>query len=121
MAIHKVTLLGADGHLGPFILDALVTANFNVTVLKRKSSKSSSRYPISVTVVKLPDDLPENELQDAFTGQDAVIITTPSSLLDLHKRIARAAASAGVQRLIPADFGSVDSNSKAACDLVPIL
>ena len=119
MAIKNVTLLGADGSLGPFVLDALLDAKFNVTVLKRKSSKSPSNYPSSVKDVRVSDDFPEDELEKILQNQDAVIITTRGSLIDIHKRVARAAAKLGVQRLIPADFGSVDSDSQLARDLVP--
>ena len=120
MAIKTVTLIGADGSLGPFVLEALHKANFDVTVLKRKSSKSESSYPSSVKEVRTSDDFPESELENVLQGQDAVVITTNGNLVDIHKRIARASAKVGVQRLIPADFGSVDSESQFSRELVPL-
>jgi uncharacterized protein YbjT (DUF2867 family) len=106
MPFKTVTLLGADGKLGPSVLQALVNANFTVTVLKRQSSKTASNYPTSVNEQRVPDAFDVDTLTSLLKGQDAVIITTHAKLIDIQKRVALAAARAGVQRLIPADFGS---------------
>jgi putative NADH-flavin reductase len=119
MAIQKVTLIGANGKLGPEILHTLLSAGtFTVTVLSRSSSKST--YPPSVHVARVSDDLPEDELVEALRGQDAVIVAFAGSNSDLQIRLADAAARAGVQRFIPADFGSCDSSSSRALELVPL-
>ncbi|KAK4502383.1 hypothetical protein PRZ48_005808 [Zasmidium cellare] len=115
--ISKVALLGADGNLGPAIMRALVENGFNVTVLKRKSSKSPSSYPSQIMV---SDDFNVPELTETLKGFDAVVITVKGSQTDLQKRIAEAAAKAGVKRLIPADFGSCDSSTQFAQDTVPL-
>ncbi|KAF2162814.1 hypothetical protein M409DRAFT_68811 [Zasmidium cellare ATCC 36951] len=115
--ISKVALLGADGKLGPAIMHALVENGFNVTVLKRKSSKSPSSYPSQILV---SDDFNVPELTEALKGIDAVVITVKGSQTDLQKRIAEAAVQAGVKRLIPADFGSCDSSTQFAQDTVPL-
>ncbi|KAI7002776.1 NmrA-like family protein [Hortaea werneckii] len=97
--IKNVAILGADGKLGPAVLEALVSASFTVTVLKRESSKSSDEhYPPSVKVARVPDDL-NTEVQ---------------------KKLADAAVQAGVRRMIPADFGSCDSSTTEAQELVPL-
>jgi len=121
MTIKNVTLIGADGHLGPHILQALLSPefSFSVTVLKRLSSKSPDNYPRLVKVTRIEDEVTDDQLQGVLKDEDAIIITTPGSLLEFHKLIARAAATAGVQRLIPADFGSVDSENELARELVP--
>ncbi|KIW05433.1 uncharacterized protein PV09_03943 [Verruconis gallopava] len=120
MAIKNVALLGADGKLGPSVLKELFSNGFSVTILKRQSSKSPSNYPSSVKEVKVPDEFTVDSLVPILEGQDAVVITTSGSLVDLQKRVALASAKAGVQRLIPADFGSVDSESLLARELVPL-
>lgn len=94
-SISKVALLGADGKLGPAIMHALVANGFNVTVLKRKSSKSPSSYPHQIMV---SDDFNGPELVEALKGMDAIVITVKGSQIDLQKRIAEAAVQAGVKR-----------------------
>jgi putative NADH-flavin reductase len=119
MAIKKVTLVGANGKLGPAILHALLSAGtFTVTVLSRTSSKST--YPPSVHIARVSDDLPDDELVQVLRGQDAVVVVFAGSNSDLQIRLADAAARAGVQRFIPADFGSCDSSSARALELVPL-
>jgi len=119
MAIQKVTLVGANGKLGPSILHSLLSAGtFTVTVLSRVSSKST--YPPSVHVACVSDDLPDDELVQVLRGQDAIVVVFAGSNSDLQIRLADAAARAGVQRFIPADFGSCDSSSARALELVPL-
>jgi len=120
MPIKNVALLGADGKLGPTVLNALLSSKFNVTVLKRESSRTPSNYPQSVKEIRIPDDFAHDTLVMTLKGQDAVIITTSGALIDLQKKLALAAAQAGVQRFIPADFGSVDSESENARKMVPL-
>jgi uncharacterized protein YbjT (DUF2867 family) len=119
MAIRNVTLIGANGKLGPAILKALLSAGaFTLTVLSRLSSKSV--YPDSVHVTYISDEPPIQELVDALQGQDAIVVSFAGSKSDLQIRLADAAAQAGVKRFVPADFGSCDSSSPRALDLVPL-
>ncbi|MCJ1433496.1 hypothetical protein MMC27_002858 [Xylographa pallens] len=119
MAIRKVALIGANGSLGPSILHALLNANvFTVTVLSRASSKST--YPDSIHVTTISDEPSNEELVHILRGQDALVIAIAGSNSDLQIRLADAAAQAGVKRLIPADFGSCDSSSPRALELVPL-
>ncbi|THV70318.1 NmrA-like family protein [Aureobasidium pullulans] len=121
MSIKNVVLVGADGNLGPGVLDGLVsTGAFNVTVFKRKSSKSKSNYSEGVQVKLLSDDFPIDELVPALQNQDAIVSTVYGAQVDLQKRLADAAIKAGVKRFIPSDFGSCDSQSKRAMELAPI-
>ncbi|RMX92966.1 hypothetical protein D0867_14377 [Hortaea werneckii] len=111
--IKNVAILGADGKLGPAVLEALVSASFTVTVLKRESSKSSDEhYPPSVKVARVPDDLNVESLATTLQGHDA--------LTEVQKKLADAAVQAGVRRMIPADFGSCDSSTTEAQELVPL-
>ncbi|SMY22197.1 unnamed protein product [Zymoseptoria tritici ST99CH_1A5] len=115
--IALVTLLGADGKLGPSIYEALVSAGFTVTVLKRDSSKSKTSYPSQVSI---PDAFNVEDLVEVLRGQDAIVVTIKGSETELQKRIADACVKAGVKRFIPADFGSVDSSSALTQELVPL-
>lgn len=119
MAVKNVALIGAKGRLGPSILNALIRSrSFNITVISRKASKS--QYPDSVQVRYIFDDPTHAELLKVFQGQDAVIVTFAGSNSDLQIRLADAAAESGVKRFIPADFGSCDSSSPRALELVPL-
>ena len=119
MPIKKVALIGANGTLGPAILNALLAStSFIVTVLSRSSSKST--YPTSVRVTNISDDPTREELAQTLQGQDALVVTFAGSNSELQIRLANAAAQAGVKRFIPADFGSCDSSSPRALELVPL-
>lgn len=61
-----------------------------------------------------------DELQRSLEGEDAVVTCFPLRDVDEHLRLADAAAAAGVRRFIPADYGSVDSRSARARELVPL-
>ncbi|KAE8312184.1 hypothetical protein BDV41DRAFT_578016 [Aspergillus transmontanensis] len=53
--IHKVALAGATGNLGPAILEQLVAANFEVTVLTRING-ITHKFPASVHVASVDYD-----------------------------------------------------------------
>lgn len=95
MSIKSVVLLGADGKLGPSVLRSLVENGFNVTVLKRESSKSQTSYPNQVLV---SDSFDVEELAEVLKGKDAVVVTIKGSETALQKRIADACIKAGVKR-----------------------
>jgi putative NADH-flavin reductase len=119
MPLKNIALIGANGTLGPSVLSVLLAANtFKITILTRQSSQST--YPSSINEIRIPDDLPTDSLIRALTGQDALITTFAGTNADLQIRLADAAATAGVQRFIPADFGSCDSSSAGALELIPM-
>lgn len=120
MSIKNVCLLGANGNVGPAVLNALVKDDFTVTVLKRASSKSSDDYPSGVKVEQVDDAFAVDDLVPIFQNQDAVVVTIKGTQVDIQKRLADAALKAGVKRFIPADFGSVDSASEHAQECVPL-
>ncbi|EMR65844.1 putative -like family protein [Eutypa lata UCREL1] len=122
MAIKKVALIGATGNLGSELLEALVSSgSFDVTVIQRASSKSKPSVAGTLIPTKTVDDaLSLASLQAAFAGQDAVVVSFPLRDHAAHLRIADAAAAAGVARVIPADYGSCDSGSARAQELVPL-
>lgn len=120
MSIKNVVLLGANGKLGPSILHALVSHNFIVTVLKRGNSESSSKYPEGVRILTFQENFEEDQLAQDLTGQDALVIAIKGTQTAIQKRVAIAAAKAGIHRCIPADFGSCASEREEAQQLVPL-
>ncbi|KAJ5584803.1 oxidoreductase CipA [Penicillium hispanicum] len=104
MAITKVALAGGTGNLGPAILNALVAANFEVTLLSRSSTHQlDSRVKIQVV-----DYNSQDSLVAALKGQDAVVnvLGVGSIPREVHLRLIDAAHAAGVQRYVPSEFGS---------------
>lgn len=121
MSLQKIALIGATGDLGSHILDALVDAgSFEVTVLQRKSSQSKPKHSSKIRIVSVADDYPFDGMKQCLQGQDAVIVAFRLKDLEQHYRIADAAVAAGVKRFIPADFGSCDSSSQRAQELIPL-
>ena len=95
----------AGGNLGPAILKALdQDSHFVVSVLSCKSS--SATFPSHIKVRKVGDDYPENELLDAFKGQDAVVSVVGFAATLTQKSLIDASIKAGVKCFIPAEFGT---------------
>ncbi|KAK5126725.1 hypothetical protein LTR85_009659 [Meristemomyces frigidus] len=120
MSIKSVALLGGDGLLGRPILEALLSAGFKVTVLKRQGSNSPDKYPESVAVARVPDDMPVEALTETLRGHDALVVAIKGSQTAVQTTLADASVRAGVRRFIPADFGSVDSSNQLTQQLVPL-
>lgn len=112
--IQKVALVGANGSLGSVILDALVAARFDVSVLLRNNSTSTPAHAAAITTVPISPDFDTAELSRLLVGQDAVVAAFPLTDAGQHHRLARAAYAAGVRRYIPADYGSCDAQSPQA-------
>ncbi|KAI0127550.1 NmrA-like family protein [Xylariales sp. AK1849] len=121
MAIKSVAIVGANGNLGGPILEALVNSkSFDVTVLKRASSRSNPTSDPSLRIVTMDDGMTFESLKSALQSQDACVASFPLKDTEQHLRLCDAAAAAGVKRFIPADYGSCDSSSKQAQELVPL-
>lgn len=110
-SVTKVALAGATGNLGPAILNQLLDAGFNVTVLTRDSSKHS--FPPTVTTVSVDYDSLDS-LTNALKGQEALISTLNSAAIAPQLLLIEAAAKAHVKRFIPSEFGGDTLNEKAA-------
>lgn len=118
---QNITVYGAGGdNIGKFILDALLNSGYTVSVLSRKSSRST--YPSSVNNLRVGDDLPHAELVKALRGQDVVISCVGhgagGGLLSQYK-IIDAAVEAGVQRFMPSEYG-FDNGSEKPAALSPV-
>lgn len=103
--------------MGTHIFEALQKEeSFNLSVLSRKSSKST--FPPNIRVYHVDDDYPIDQLVEAFTGQDAIVSALPGRPFEVHLRMIDAAVHAGVKRFIPSEFGN--NTCEAAADLVPM-
>ncbi|PSR84010.1 hypothetical protein BD289DRAFT_268725 [Coniella lustricola] len=109
--ITRVALAGATGNLGPAILEQLVLAGFQVTVLTRDGGAHA--LPSSVSVKHVDYDSVQS-LTSALQGQDAVVSTLGDAARKGQLNLVEAASQAGVKRFIPSEFGSNTVNPKAA-------
>lgn len=88
---RRIALAGATGNLGPYILDALVSAGFDVTVLTRDASKA--KLPANVKAVTV-DYSSQNSIVSAIKGHDVFICNLPQH--DQQPALIDAAIAAGV-------------------------
>ncbi|KAM0722780.1 hypothetical protein Q7P37_002222 [Cladosporium fusiforme] len=102
-SITKVALAGASGSLGKPVLEHLIAANFEVTVLTRPDSTST--FPPGVQVAKV-DYASLEALQTALAGHHALISTLSTESVATQETLIRAAIAARVSRIIPSEFGS---------------
>ena len=110
-AIKNVTLVGASGTIGFFVLEKLLASDkFNVQVLKRAGS--SSTYLAGAKVVEA-DFADLESLKVAFQGQDAVVSAVSDTAIHSQKLMIDAAIATGVKRFIPSNFGSNVTNPNA--------
>lgn len=82
-----------------------------MTVLSRQTSTHT--FPPSVKVRQV-DYGSRDSLVSALRGQDAIVSTLGTLALDRQLLLINAAATAGVRRFIPSEFGSDTSNPKCA-------
>ncbi|KAF4917487.1 Homocysteine synthase [Colletotrichum viniferum] len=103
--IRGQILRDAGGKLGRRVLDALVDAGFDVTVLVRRQSIPSS-YPPGVRVREIDYDSVDS-LREALRGIDAVVSTVGKrDGLESQFRLIDAAVMEEVTRFIPSEFGA---------------
>ncbi|KAL4735444.1 NAD(P)-binding protein [Aspergillus similis] len=117
---RNIVLIGATGSLGGILLDSLLSEPaFKVTVLARESSRGRASIPPAVRVITIADSYPEEDLVRAFQGQDAVVNAITSFSVAEQLKFIDAAATAGVKRYIPSEYG-LDNNNIAARELSPV-
>lgn len=121
MPIQNVALIGASGTLGPSLLHALQSHHtFTPYVLNRQTSKSI--YP-KTRVITIPDDLNPQEIASLLRDKsiDALVIAIAGGYVEEQKKLIQAAYEGGVKRVIPADFGSCDSDDERTVRLLPLM
>ncbi|ETN37759.1 uncharacterized protein HMPREF1541_07382 [Cyphellophora europaea CBS 101466] len=102
----KVALGGAAGQLGSYVLKHLLQASHPVVVLTRVGSKTTSQLPSSplITVAEVDYASPDT-ITPHLNGVHTVIATLGSTSIAAQTGLISAAASAGVSRFIPSEFG----------------
>lgn len=114
---RKIAIAGASGSVGSHILPALVAKkSHTITAIQRK--ESSATYGPEVIVKKGAFD-DEDFLVDSLKGQDVLVIVLAIEAFELQDNFIRAAAKAGVEYVLPIEFGS-DMESKLA-DEFPLI
>lgn len=119
MSIKNVGLVGGTGTIGEPILEALKSSTFNLSIINRAGSKST--YP-GVNVITVPDDLNVPDVTQALKTHkiDALILAIKPGQVAQNKRLIEAAFNSGVKRVIPAEFGSVDSADAKTREVYPL-
>lgn len=122
MTLTNIAIIGAAGNLGPHVLTALQNSpsNLTITMLARQSSKSTYPSSPNTAIHHIPDSPTHADLVKALKGQHVLVMAYGHVPSADQIAMIDAAAEAGVQRVIPADYGSVDSSSERACKLVPL-
>jgi uncharacterized protein YbjT (DUF2867 family) len=112
MVYHKVAIAGATGNLGPTVVQALIDAGFDVTILSQ--SGNTTGLPAAAKTVKVNYDYgSQHTIVDALKGQDVFISAIPNH--GAQPALIDAAIAAGVKRFIPSEFGSnIAGNAKTA-------
>ncbi|KAJ6599796.1 putative isoflavone reductase family protein [Mycena vulgaris] len=112
--IKKVAIVGAGGHIGSFIVEALLKAGkHRVTALTR--ADSTSKLPAGVEVKNIDYEDPAS-LVEALRGQDALIITMSArSPPGQCAQLIEAAATAEVPWILPNEY-SADPTEQAMQD-----
>jgi hypothetical protein len=107
--IKNIAIVGAGGQSGKFIVSALLEKKaFNITALSR--ADSSSVPPSDVHVATVDYDKPDT-LVSALKNQDALIITmSVRAPPGQQAKLIEAAAKAGVQWVLPNEFGGNTDN-----------
>lgn len=113
----RIALAGATGNLGLPILEALLNAGHNVTVLSRIGGNSSKLEPYSnrITIHEV-DFTSILSLSPALQGVDVVVSCVTTLAIGSQNPLIDASVDAGVKRFIPAEFG-MDSRNPLCIEL----
>ena len=120
MPLQNIALIGASGTVGPSILSALKASPYKPFVLNRASSKSTYG---DTSVLTIPDDLDVPTITSLFNENniDALVIAIAGSHVGPQRKLIDAAFAASVQLVIPADFGSCDSDDDVTTEILPLM
>ncbi|KAK4081691.1 uncharacterized protein Triagg1_2432 [Trichoderma aggressivum f. europaeum] len=109
-----IALAGATGNLGPAILQALLAASLQTTVLTRAGSAHKVSIPAgSESLLKIQEvDYNSHEnLASALKTVDVVVSTLGfADLFSTQKKLIDASLEARVSRFIPSEFGNDSAN-----------
>jgi hypothetical protein len=102
--LKNIAIVGASGTIGSHIVSALLAKKiFTVTAISRSESKGT--FPGGVKKESVNYDNPDTVVA-ALKGKHALIITMAvNAAKDTQAKLIRAAAEAGVQWIVPNEFG----------------
>lgn len=102
--IRNIAIVGASGNSGSHIVSSLLAKKqFNITAISRPDSKGT--FPEGIKVAQV-DYNNHDTIVSALKGHDALIITlSVFAPRDTQPKLIRAAANAGVQWILPNEFG----------------
>lgn len=114
--VENVAIVGAGGSVGKFITEALLSqGKHKVTAITREDS--DSKLPDGIHHIKKVSYDNQQSLVDAMRGQDALIITMkPMTPPDTQSKLIDAAVEAGVEYIMPNEYGVDASNESLARD-----
>lgn len=114
--VENVAIVGAGGSVGKFITEALLSqGKHEVTAITRQDSDST--LPEGIHHIRKVNYDNKESLVDAMKGQDALIITLkPMSPPDTQTKLMDAAVEAGVEYVMPNEYGVDASNESLAND-----
>lgn len=110
------------GNVGSAIIAALIANphGFNITVLTRFASISTSTFHTGITVKTVPDYETLAPLVEALKNQDVLICALNDNATSLQLPLIHAALLAGVRRFIPSEFASNEWTSPVP-ELEPLI
>lgn len=101
---RNIAIVGGTGTIGSVTLTALLSKNIHtITAITRTNSPAV--FPSGVTVKKGSYD-DEGFLVSALQGQDVLLMQLGRDAVGVQDGLIRAAAKAGVEYIIPTEFGS---------------
>ncbi|KUJ10823.1 NmrA-like family protein [Mollisia scopiformis] len=116
-SIKNVIVVGANGNIGSIVTQHLLSANFNVSILTRENSTSTT--PPNAQVFQT--DYSEASLASAFKGQDAVVSTVGVLGKPTQTKLIDAAIASGVKRFIPSDFAYKSNDMSDIERVIPLV
>ncbi|KAI2602811.1 hypothetical protein GGR54DRAFT_623081 [Hypoxylon sp. NC1633] len=114
----QVAIAGATGNLGGPILQALLSADFSVTVLSRIGGNSSKLKPHPNLTIKEVNFNSVESLTPALQGAEVVVSCVATVAIGSQNPLIDASVAAGVRRFLPAEFGMDSQN--ALCIQLPV-
>ncbi|KAK9323714.1 hypothetical protein V1517DRAFT_337593 [Lipomyces orientalis] len=115
--IENISIVGASGHVGKFIVDELLTTGkHKITAISREDS--TSEMPAGVEVKKVNYD-DQSSLVKALQGTDMLIITmSVMAPRDSESKLVEAAAEANVPWIMPNEWGGDHTDAQLVQDII---